>query len=77
MSKASKARSLPPGLLHAGLDIEETATYCGGLSANQVRRMVDLGLISPPREFGGRKIFLREQLDRDLAALPVAKRGRQ
>jgi hypothetical protein len=76
MSKASKARSLPPGLLPAGLDMEEAATYCGGVSANQVRKLVDLGLISPPRDLGGRKIFLRAQLDRDLAALPVAKRGR-
>jgi hypothetical protein len=77
MSKASKARSLPAGLLPAGLDIEDAATYCGGVSENMLREMVRLGLISPPCEFGNRKIFLRERLDRDLAALPTAKWERQ
>lgn len=56
-----------------GLRREKAALHCG-ISAGHFDRMVREGLLSAPRDIGGVKVWLRQELDDALFGLAIIGR---
>lgn len=54
----------------AGLRRVPAATHCG-VSPVHFEKMIDEGLLPPPRKLGGVKVWLRQELDEAMQALPA------
>ncbi len=71
----AKNASLPAHVQPAAFNLAESAAYVN-FAPNTFRKMVDDGAMPPPRRYGARLVWLRAELDRALALLPLANRAK-
>lgn len=62
--------ALPEGVVPAGLTEDQAAEFCGGLSKNFFRSLVDSGHMPQPRVIRRRKVYLTDELRAALKTLP-------
>lgn len=67
---ANNAESAKPKTAPTGLRRVDAALHCG-VSAGHFDRMVKEGVMPPPRDQLGVKVWLRQELDDALFGLPV------
>ncbi|MFY9831115.1 MAG: hypothetical protein WAK66_00125 [Methylocystis sp.] len=71
----ARSRSLPTHVQPAAFNLANSAAYVN-FAPNTFRKMVDDGAMPPPRRYGARLVWLRAELDRALALLPLANGGK-
>ena len=72
----ARSRSLPAHVQPAAFNLAEFQPAYVDFAPNTFRKMVDDGAMPPPRRYGARPVWLRAELDRALALLPLANGGK-